>query len=102
MDDVPAHASRILGDRIVGIRTRASLSASALAECADLDLSHLQRIEKGTGNPTLFTLLQLAEALEVDVEELVTGIRAADLPERHRPYRHSDRERYRRRPRDRA
>lgn len=76
-----------------------SLSARALAECADLDLTHLQRLEKGTGNPTLYTLVQIAVALEVDPAELLSDVGPEDLPGGRRPYGYSQREQHRRQPR---
>ncbi|OCG75358.1 helix-turn-helix domain-containing protein [Microbacterium sediminis] len=82
-------AAWIVGERVARLRREAGLSAKALAECADLDLTHLQRLERGEGNPTLMTLAQVAIALEVDLGELVGGITAADLQDGRFPHGHT-------------
>lgn len=66
------------------------MSRSKLAERADMDVSHLARIEGGKGNPTLFVLIQLATALEVSPSVFLEGLSAADLPEDIRPYSEAD------------
>ena len=42
-------ASSEVGRRIAELRMRAGVSARALANCADLDLTNYQRIEAGRG-----------------------------------------------------
>ena len=37
----------------------------------EIDPTNISRIESGRTNPTLFTLFRLAEALEVEITELV-------------------------------
>lgn len=76
------HVGRLVGD----LRTKASLSRAKLAALADMDVSHLARIEGGKGNPTLFVLIQLATALEVSPTVFLEGLTAADLPEDLKPY----------------
>ncbi|WP_261167309.1 helix-turn-helix domain-containing protein [Microbacterium sp. Marseille-Q6965] len=90
-------AAKKVGLRVAELRHRAGLSAKALAECADLDLTHLQRVERGQANPTLMTLVQIAIALEVDPGSLVEGIGADELQEGRLPYGHSQRTMRRRR-----
>lgn len=92
-------ASHKVGRRIAAARHRAGLTAKALAECADLDITHMQRIERGEMNPTLSTLAQVAIALEVDLGELVTGITADELQVGRRPYGYTQRPPARRRSR---
>ncbi len=55
-----------------------------------MDLTNYQRIERGKGNPTVSTLLQIATALEVDVGELVTGLDSDDLQNGRYPYGYSE------------
>lgn len=57
-----------------------------MAELAAMDVSHLARIENGQGNPTLFVIVQLATALEIEPEMFVRGLSAADLPADIKPY----------------
>ncbi|GAA4771351.1 helix-turn-helix domain-containing protein [Microbacterium gilvum] len=75
-----------MGARIAELRSARSLSVRSLAACADLDISHLQRIERGRGNPTLMTLLQIAIALDVEVGALVHGADRGALPAGRHPY----------------
>lgn len=90
-------AAKKVGQRIAQLRHRASLSAKALAECADLDLTHLQRVERGEANPTLMTLAQIAIALEVDAGSLIEGVTADELQEGRLPYGYTQRATRRRR-----
>ncbi|MFT4235268.1 MAG: helix-turn-helix transcriptional regulator [Microbacterium sp.] len=99
MAQIHSEASRKLGANIAALRHRVSFSASRLAECADLDLSHLQRLERGTGIPTLYTIVQIAVALEVEPGELLDGIEARDLPVGREPYGYTQHEERRRRAR---
>ncbi len=55
-----------------------------------MDLTNYQRIERGRGNPTLSTLLQIATALEVDLSVLVTGLRPEELQNGRFPYGHTE------------
>lgn len=66
------------------------MSRKRLAERSDLDVSHLARIEAGQGNPTMFVMVQLATALEVEPEIFVRGLTARDLPQDIRPYSEAD------------
>ncbi|WP_156762004.1 helix-turn-helix domain-containing protein [Microbacterium karelineae] len=88
----PKHSavSAEVGRRIAQHRARTGVSARALAECADMDLTNFQRIERGEGNPTISTLLQIATALEIDVGELVTGLDPADLQNGRYPYGYTE------------
>lgn len=88
----PKHSavSAEVGRRIAQFRGKTGVSARALAECADMDLTNFQRIERGEGNPTLSTLLQIATALEIDVSELVTGLDPDDLQNGRYPYGYSE------------
>ncbi len=85
-----------VGQRIAEARRRATITAKVLAECADLDLTHVQRVERGEMNPTLMTLSQIAIALEVDLAQLVFGVVADDLQAGRRPVGHTTREQERR------
>lgn len=72
------------------LRAKAGIPRARLADRADMDVSHLARIESGEGNPTLFVLIQLATALDVKPEVFITGLTAADLPENLKPYSEAD------------
>lgn len=79
-------ASEKFGALVRDLRAKATISRKQLAELADMDVSHLARIENGQGNPTLFVILQIATALGVKPEVFVEGLTSADLPEDVRPY----------------
>ncbi|MGO2682628.1 MAG: helix-turn-helix domain-containing protein [Microbacterium sp.] len=85
-----SRASEHVGMLIRELRAKASMPRARLADRADMDVSHLARIESGDGNPTLFVLIQLATALGVKPETFVAGLTAADLPENLKPYSEAD------------
>ncbi|MDR6865477.1 transcriptional regulator with XRE-family HTH domain [Microbacterium resistens] len=86
MKEPRSRASEHVGLLVGELRLKASLSRAKLAALADMDVSHLARIEGGKGNPTLFVLIQLATALEVSPTMFVDGLSAADLPDGVKPY----------------
>jgi transcriptional regulator with XRE-family HTH domain len=90
MKEARSGASEKIASRIRDLRHRSKLSRKLLAERADMETTHLARIEAGQGNPTVETLIQLATALDVDVEYFVSGLSAADLPADVRPYSEAD------------
>ncbi len=59
------------------LRTRAKLTQEQLAEAADVDLTYLQRVERGTGNPSARILVQIALALDVAPGRLFAKAAAA-------------------------
>ena len=62
--------SKSIGDRIRRLRDAANITQEGLAAGAKIATRALQRVEAGDGNPTLSTLLAIADALEVTLEEL--------------------------------
>jgi transcriptional regulator with XRE-family HTH domain len=64
------------------IRQRRGLSQERLAHAADLNTTHVAKIERGERQPGVRTVSKLAIALEVSADELFEGIdgrRAHDL-----------------------
>jgi transcriptional regulator with XRE-family HTH domain len=61
----------ILANKIITYRKNLGLSQEALAEKSNVSLSTIQRIEKGTVTPRAFTLKVLAEALELELTDLL-------------------------------
>jgi len=90
MAEPRSRASAHVGQLVRSLRDRQTISRKTLAERADLDVSHLARIENGQGNPTLYVLIQLATALDVRPEEFVAGLGAEDLPADLTPYSEAD------------
>lgn len=54
------------GKRLKKARTDKKLSIRALADIADMDFGNISEIETGKVNPSLTTIVLLAEALEID------------------------------------
>ena len=52
-------------------RSKLCLSQEALADAAKLDRTYISGIERGLRNPTISVLAQIADALRVEVFELL-------------------------------
>ncbi len=74
------------GERVLSIRKASRFSRKTLAGMADMDVSHLARLEHGYVNPSLHMIIQLAVALKVDPIEFVRDLGVVDLPENRKPY----------------
>lgn len=60
-----------IGQRIVELRTRKGWSQSDLARACNKDRQALEKLENGKVNPTLYSLLEISIALEVNLKKLV-------------------------------
>ena len=67
-DEICAQIVRLLTDE----RKRRQLSGNSLAEKAGLSQSLISSLETNPWNPTIGTLLRIAEVLEVDLGEIIT------------------------------
>jgi transcriptional regulator with XRE-family HTH domain len=61
-----------LGDAIRLRRVELGLSQEALADRADIHLTHVGDLERGVGNPNYATLVKVAAALRLEPGELVS------------------------------
>jgi len=59
-----------IGTRIKELRSNKGWNQSDLARACEKDRQAIEKIENGKVNPTLFTLYQIANALEVDLHVL--------------------------------
>jgi transcriptional regulator with XRE-family HTH domain len=59
-----------LGERIVQIRKSKKLKQYELSDLLSMDDSGLRKIESGRTNPTIKTLIRIANALEIEFIEL--------------------------------
>ena len=59
-----------LGKNVLKLRTTRSWSQQALAGEANLSLRYLAGVERGEENPSLETIVAIAEALEVSPAQL--------------------------------
>lgn len=62
--------SEIVGGNVRRLRERKRLSQEQLAHDAGINLSTLTKLERGVGNPTLSTIVQIAEQLGVNPGKL--------------------------------
>ena len=60
-----------LGNNLRQIRKSKNLSQEELANKADIQRSQVARIERGEINPTITTLVIIAEVLEIEVQSLL-------------------------------
>ena len=81
------------GERVRALRSARGWSQEELAHRAHRHFTFVSQIERGERNPTLLTIIQVAEALEVDPGDLITkrpfvAERVANLPANPRVRRH--------------
>jgi transcriptional regulator with XRE-family HTH domain len=65
---------KTFGERLRVLRTAKGLTLEQLAFAADIELSQVYRIETGKVNPTLTTMIVLANGLDITVAELVKDL----------------------------
>jgi putative transcriptional regulator len=61
-----------IGLRIIQLREKKGWSQADLARACGKDRQAVEKLENGKVNPTLFSIYEIAEALEVSLEVLVT------------------------------
>jgi transcriptional regulator with XRE-family HTH domain len=64
-------SSKKLGENLKKIRTNKNITQTELAEKLGVDKSFVSNLENGKNNPTLSTITNIAQALEVSVNELL-------------------------------
>ncbi len=62
---------RDLGRRVRAARDRADISQEDLADRSKIDVKRLQRVEAGTVNVTIKTLVRIASALDLTFWQLI-------------------------------
>ncbi len=63
-----------LGDRVRSLRARRGMTRKALALASDVSERHLANLEYGTGNASMLVLLQVAQALQCSMAELIGDV----------------------------
>ena len=63
-----------LGERVRSLRARRGMTRKAVAVAADVSERHLANLEYGIGNASILVLLQVANALECSLAELVGDV----------------------------
>ena len=80
MPDDLREVQRRVARHVGRLRRSRGLTQERLAELADMSVKQLGQVERGEANATLSTLLAIARALSVDVDQLT-----AAFPRRRRP-----------------
>lgn len=60
----------LIGLRIKELRVRKKLSQEEVSERAETSANYWSRMERGTENPTLEMLIKIADALNVEMQEI--------------------------------
>lgn len=60
-----------IGQRIIAVRTQKGWSQSDLARACGKDRQAIEKLENGKVNPTLFSLLEICEALGISLSQLM-------------------------------
>lgn len=63
-----------LGERVRTLRARRGLTRKAVAVAAEVSERHLANLEYGTGNASILVLLQVAQALQCPLAELIGDV----------------------------
>ena len=63
-----------LGERVRTLRSRRGMTRKAVALAADVSERHLANLEYGTGNASILVLLQVAQALQCPLAELLGDV----------------------------
>lgn len=63
-----------LGNRVRMAREVARISQETLGELAGVHRTYVGHLERGEVNPTLYSIVRVATALDVDAGELVKGL----------------------------
>jgi XRE family transcriptional regulator, aerobic/anaerobic benzoate catabolism transcriptional regulator len=63
-----------LGERVRALRARRGLTRKSLASAAEVSERHLANLEYGLGNASILVLLQVAQALQCSLAELIGDV----------------------------
>jgi XRE family aerobic/anaerobic benzoate catabolism transcriptional regulator len=63
-----------LGDRVRALRSRRGMTRKAVAQAAGVSERHLANLEYGVGNASILVLVQVAQALQCPLAELIGDI----------------------------
>ena len=75
-----------VGMKVRFYRLQAKMSQETLAEFADVSRVYISGIERGEKPPSLDTIVCLANALQVSVDELLSGAVSDDSKSIHSPF----------------
>jgi transcriptional regulator with XRE-family HTH domain len=78
--DLPNRLTKKLGSNLKRYRIEADISQMELAFRAELERSHVSRIERGVTNPSLFALATICHVLKITLPQLFEDITATIAP----------------------
>jgi len=81
----PDEIKKTFGARVRSLRQRRGWSQEELAEAADLDRTHVGKIERGQRDPGLVVVVRLADALSVSPGELIHPSDGGTPTNEHQP-----------------
>lgn len=67
-----AEIQKKIGERIVELRTQLGWSQADLARACGKDRQAIEKLENGKVNPTVYSLYEVAKALETTVAKIIT------------------------------
>lgn len=67
-----AEIQKKIGERIVELRTQLGWSQADLARACGKDGQAIEKLENGKVNPTVYSLYEIAKALETTVAKIIT------------------------------
>ncbi|MCR4793593.1 MULTISPECIES: helix-turn-helix domain-containing protein [Ruminococcus] len=71
---IPTLDSKTVGEVIAEFRKKKGISQEVISGLADIGRTHLSAIERGERKPTLETLYRIANALDVNMSDIVIAI----------------------------
>jgi transcriptional regulator with XRE-family HTH domain len=74
MTDIPYKQSDSFGKRVRKMRRYLDMSQEELANNLGTSRSHIGALERGEYEPKLETMMRLAKALKISLDELVKGL----------------------------
>ena len=73
---------QMIGARIKEIRTKRGITQDQLSERMEINPKYLSSIERGKENPTLNTLINLSQSLDVNMDDLFSFVEIEDPDKR--------------------
>ena len=73
MTDKNTDLAKIFGYTLRQLRDQRTISQEKFAELCGLDRTFISRLERGTRQPTLETMMRIADALDMPLNQLITA-----------------------------
>lgn len=74
MPRIPSAAAALIGGHIAALRRRQGMTQDQLAVGSDIDSSNIRSYESGRAMMNVFSLVRIAEALDVAPGDLLEGV----------------------------